>query len=66
MKAKVGDKVTTDDGDAEIVFIGTNTVVYRDELGQEWSEEEYEVSAAFPVEIDFLKMPAKKKSTKIV
>lgn len=66
MKAKVGDKVTTDDGDAEIVFIGTSTVVYRDELGQEWSEKEYEISAAFPVEIDFLKMPDKKKSTKIV
>lgn len=60
MKAKVGDKVTTDAGEAEIVFIGTQTVVYRDEKGEEWCEEAYELSAAFPVEIDFMKKPEKK------
>lgn len=35
MKVKVGDKVTTDAGDGEIVFIGTQLVVYRDEAGEE-------------------------------
>lgn len=64
MKAKVGDKVTTDTGEAEIVFIGTQTVVYRDERGEEWCEEEYELSAAFPAEIDFMKKPEKRITRK--
>lgn len=61
MKVKVGDKVTTEAGDGEVVFIGTKLVVYRDEDGEEWDEREYELTAAVPCEIDFVKMPSKKE-----
>ena len=43
------------------MFIGTKLVVYRDEDGEEWDEREYELTAAVPCEIDFVKMPSKKE-----
>jgi hypothetical protein len=64
MKVKVGDKVTTDAGDGEIVFIGTQLVVYRNEAGDEWTEYGYEQTAVVPCEIDFMKVPEKKKEKK--
>lgn len=64
MKVKVGDRVTTDAGDGEIVFIGTQLVVYRDEAGEEWMEYGYEQTAVVSCEIDFVKMPEKKKEKK--
>ena len=64
MKVKVGDKVCTDNGDGEIVFIGTQVVVYRDEDGAEWADDCDCLSVTMPCEIDFMKMPEKKKEKK--
>ena len=62
MKVKVGDKIETPEcGEGIIVFIGTETVVYRDNEGCEWVEHDDEVSAVIPCEIEFASKPKKEK-----
>lgn len=61
IKVKVGDTVNTDCGKGKIVFIGTEKIVYRDEDGNEWTEDEYELSASVECEVEFEKKVEKKK-----